>query len=70
MDGCKIEFYDTYKKKVSIFELFWSYLVYKFAKSANMTPKIFFPNIFDMGIKKRTIWCQLKKYQESLHKES
>ncbi len=26
-------------------------LAYKLAKSANMTQKIFFPNIFNMGVK-------------------
>jgi epoxyqueuosine reductase QueG len=41
------------------------HLAYKFTKSANMTPKVFFPNIFNMGIKnaeftklfKNTIFC-------------
>jgi hypothetical protein len=33
----------------------------KFAKSANMTQKIFSPNIFNMGIKKRRISNPLKK---------
>jgi hypothetical protein len=37
-----------------------------------MTPTKYFPNIFNMDIKKCRIWCQfetLKKYHESLHKK-
>jgi hypothetical protein len=36
------------------------------AKSANMTPKVF----FFVNIKKRRILNPLKKYQENLHEES
>jgi hypothetical protein len=53
MDGWKIEFYDTLKRKFRFFELFLARLAYKFAKSANMTPEVFFVNIFKIGIKKR-----------------
>jgi hypothetical protein len=48
------------KKVFQFFQLFWARLVYKYAKSANMTPKIFFPIIFNMAVKKRRIWCQFR----------
>ncbi len=40
-----------------------------------MTPKIFFPNNFNTGIKKKmqilmASWNPLKKWQKSLHEES
>ncbi len=42
MDGCKIEFYDTFKKTFFVFfKLFRAHLAYKFAKSTNMTQKYF-----------------------------
>jgi hypothetical protein len=42
----------TYKKKVfQYFELFQALLAYKFAKTDNMTPTKFVPNIFNMDIK-------------------
>ena len=57
MDGCKIEFQDTFKKKgFKFFANFWPRLAYKFVTSANTTPKIFVTNNFNMGIKKRRIW--------------
>ena len=48
------------KKVFRFFELFRARLVYKYAKSANMTPKIFFPIIFNMAVKKCRIWCQFR----------
>ena len=50
------------------FSMFWACLAYKFSKSANMTPKKFFPNIFNMGIKKRRIWCRLRIRWKSIKK--
>jgi hypothetical protein len=63
-----------HKKKVFLcFELFRACLAYKFAKSANMTSTIF-SKYFQYGYKNThklmPIPNPLKKYQESLHKES
>ncbi len=61
------------KKVFLCFELFRARLAYKFAKSANMTPKTF-SKYFQYGYKKThklmPIQNPFKKYQESLHKES
>ena len=37
-------------------------------KIANMTPKVFFVNIFNIGIKKRRIWCQFWIHWKSIKK--
>jgi len=58
------------KKVFRFFELFWARLVYKYAKSANMTPKIFFPIIFNMEFDVNFESIEKYRYQESLHKES
>jgi len=63
------------KKVLQFFELFWAHLVYKYAKSANMTPKIFSPIIFNMALKNAEFDVNFEsiekyRYQESLHKES
>ena len=53
------------KKKVfQCFELFRARLAYKFAKTDNMTPTNFFPNIFNMDIKKCRIWCRFQTIEK------
>ncbi len=44
--------------------LFGARLAYNFAKSANMTPKNVSQNIFNMGIKKRRIWCRFRTVEK------
>jgi len=39
-------------------------LTSKFAKSANMTKKIIFSNYFNMGTKKRRIWCWVESVEK------
>jgi hypothetical protein len=63
----------THKKVFQCFELFRAHLAYKFAKSANMTQKIFSQIILILGSKNAEFDADFepfKKYQESLHRES
>ena len=39
-------------------------MAYKFAKTDNMTPTNFFPNIFNMDIKKCRIWCRFQTIEK------
>ena len=56
----------THKKKVfQCFELVW---LISFQKVLIWPPQKFFPNIFNMGIKKHRIWCRLRIRWKSIKK--